>query len=463
MRRQVYARTRAVLFSALPAGIVLLGCTPGRVYETPEMRLPDRYSMVMPIAAAADVDPRWWLAFKDPVLDQLVAQGMAGSLSLAEARARVREAEALAQRAASPLDGNGRLEASRRTGEDTAGEAGLNAEFQPPGGLSARVGGAEARLEAAGFNEAEVRRVVLSEIALAYVDLRYAQQLLVFRQQDLKSRQSTLDQVTTQMESGAATQFDRMRSEALVVQTRTEIPAIETSIVRQRNRLSTLLGQPVGDLGIDLRFPGRQPQPKAAATTGVPADLLRARPDIRQAERLYAAAVSDINEAQAARYPRLTLSGILQAPLTTGGSTIDILGAGLTIPVFSQGALGADVNAASARADQALLQWRNAVLTAVEEVENALASLQGSQRSARAARELVKLNEDTLELSRQLLDASGDTTVLDLLDRERALADSRATLAVSLRDVARDYTLLRTALGLEDGLMQAQAQVAIAK
>jgi multidrug efflux system outer membrane protein len=130
------------------------------------------------------------------------------------------------------------------------------------------------------------------------------------------------------------------------------------------------------------------------------------------------------------------------------------LGAGLVIPVFSQTALGADVSAAEARADQALLQWRAAVLVAVEEVENALASLKASQRSARAARELVSLNEKSLALSRQLLESGGDITVLDVLERERALSESRVSLALSLRDVGRDYVLLRTALGLDDGLSQ---------
>lgn len=457
MRRRAYGRIRALSFLVFPAVAGIVACGPSRVYETPEMRLPDRYSMLMPVTAPVDLDPRWWMAFRDPVLDELIAQGLTGSLTLAEAKARVREAEALARRAGVPLSGDGRAEASSRDRAAPDGEIGLRAEFQPPGGLSSRIDGAEARLEAAGLDEAEVRRILLSEVAIAYVDLRYAQQLLVFRQQDLASRQSTLDQVTTQMESGVATQFDRMRAESLVVQTRTEIPGIETAIVQQRNRLSTLLGRTVGDLSLNLGFPGRQPQPKGAAGAGVPADLLRARPDIRRAERLYAAAVSDVNASQAARYPRLTLSGVIQAPIA-GGSSSDVLGAGLVIPAFNQPALAADVDAASARADQALLQWRSTVLAAVEQVENALASLRGSQRAASAARELVALNVKSLELSRQLLDSSGDTTVLDLLDRERALSDSRVSLAASLRDVARDYILLRTALGLEDGLDVAAMQ-----
>jgi outer membrane protein, multidrug efflux system len=450
MRRQAFGRVRALFPLMLCACLGLVACTPPQ-YDPPSMRLPDRYSMMMPIRAPADADPRWWLSFRDPVLDGLIAQGLSGNLSLAEAQARLREAEALARRAKAPLTGDLRVDSNfRGQGVDSA-EAGLNAGFQPPGGLRARAGAALARLQAAGQDAAETRRILLSEVALAYVDLRYAQQLLIFRQADTVSRRETLQQVTTQLEGGVATQFDRMRAETLVLQTRTEIPGLETAIVEQRNRISTLLGVPVGDLGIHLGYPGRQPQPQGRAGLGVPADLLRARPDILRAERIYAAAVSDIAETKAARYPRLTLSGLIEAPLS-GGSATDVLGAGLLIPVFSQGALGAEVTAAEARADQALLQWRAAVLTAVEEVENALISLQGSRRAAAAAADLVRLNEDTLDLSRRLLASGGDSTVLDLLDRERALSDSRVTLALNLRDVARDYIVLRTALGLADGI-----------
>ena len=211
-------------------------------------------------------------------------------------------------------------------------------------------------------------------------------------------------------------------------------------MIRQRNRLSTLVGRTVGDLGIDLTYPGNQPLPKSSGSLGVPADLLRLRPDIRQTERLYAAALADMTAAEAARYPTLSLNGVIRAPLS-GGEASRSLAAGLTLPVFSQGALAADVRAANARADGALAQWRGVVLTAVEQVENALASLQAAYRSADAAKKSVALNTRTLALTRDLLETGGDVTVLDLLDRERDVSNARGSLAQSRRDVAQQQAL----------------------
>jgi len=248
------------------------------------------------------------------------------------------------------------------------------------------------------------------------------------------------------VEGGAATRLDLLRARALVAETEAEIPRLESDILRQRQRIATLLGRPAADLPVDLGPPGLQPRPRTAAAAGVPADLLRLRPDIRAAERRYAAAVSEIGAAEAARYPQLSLSGLIRAPLS-GGSATDTLTAGLTLPLLSQGALAAGVEVQEARAAQAYLQWRLAVLGAVEEVEGALAALAAAQQAARAAGAAVELNEESLVLSRQLLESGGNTTVLDLLDRERAVSAARATLARSRRDIARDYVALQTALG----------------
>jgi multidrug efflux system outer membrane protein len=284
-----------------------------------------------------------------------------------------------------------------------------------------------------------------------YVDLRFAQQLLTSRHQDLRSRRQTLSDVTAQFEKRSATRLDTVLAHSLVAQTEADIPEAEAAIISLKNRVSTLLGVQAGSAGIDLRATGRQPLPAAAAAVGVPADLLRTRPDIRRAEQLYAAAVSDIGAAQAARYPQLSLSGTVRAPLGGGAGSESGL-VGFSLPVFSQPSLAAGVDAAEARADQALIAWRTAVLGAVEEVESALSTLAASRRQAAAAARVVELNREGLELSRQLLSEGGGTTVLDILDRERALSDARAALAQVRRDVARSYAALYTALGVDDGL-----------
>ena len=424
--------------------------------------LPDRYSVIAPVTKPRAEDLQWWRNFGDPVLDRLIEQGLSGNLSVAQARERLREAEADARRArGSVFTGNGQARANaRRNGADT-GEIQLSGEINLAGRDQRRAEAALARLDAARINTEEARRLVLTEIAVTYLNLRFQQQILRTRKQDLASRRRTVEDVEIQLAAGAATRLDQLRTRSLAAETRVEIPSIEAEIIRQRNRLTTLMGVPVGALGIDLRYQGYQPMPKRIADTGVPADLLRARPDIRRAERLYAAAVSDVEAARAARYPSLTLTGLLSAPLSGGASSSSLL-AGLVLPVFTQPALAAEVDAADARVNQAYLQWRIAVLRAVEEVETAQSRLRTSLNATAASREVVAMNVEALELSRWMLESRGNITVLDVVDRERALSGSRVALARSIRDVATSYVDLRSALGQGHGFADETPRTATA-
>lgn len=423
------------------AVLALSGCAVGPVYAPPDMALPDRYARLEPVSQVSAADMQWWQHFNDPLLTQLVDRAVAGNIGLAETRARLDEAAAIA----------------RRDGNRVSGDADLTLSDDASLGIAARIGlageqgwrakGSAQRLEAAEFDRQAVRRALLAEVGVAYVDLRFAQASLASRRQDLTSRQQTLGDIRRLLDAGAATQLDLLRAQTLVSETRAQIPALSADVLRQRNRISTLLGHPVGSLPVDLTYTGAQPGPAMRTVRGVPADLLRARPDIRQAERLYAAAVSDLGAAQAARYPSLSLRGAVSAPLDGGGDPGGSLLAGLTMPLFNQPGLAASVDAADARVNQAYLRWQRAVLAAVEEVENAQGDLQASVAAQAEAARLVDLNRQALDLSRQLLTNRGTITVLDVLDRERALSTARAGLARSQRDQAIDYIVLHTVIG----------------
>lgn len=430
------------------AVLALVGCAVGPVYTPPEMALPDRYARLEPVSQPSASNMRWWRHFNDPLLTHLVDTAVAGNVGLAEARARLDEAAAIARRDGNRFSGNADLTLTDEASLGVAAQIGLAGEQRW------RARGSAQRLEAAQFDTQATRRALLTEVGVAYVDLRFAQASLTLRRQDLTSRQQTLSVISSLLDAGAATQLDLLRAQTLVSETRALIPTTAADVLRQRNRISTLMGHPVGQLPINLDYPGTQPDPAMHVTRGVPADLLRARPDIRQAERLYAAAVSDMGAAQAARYPSLSLRGAVTAPLDGGGNGGTLL-AGLAMPLFNQPALGASVDAADARVDQAYLRWQRAVLSAIEEVENAQADLQASTAAKAEAAHLVDLNRRALDLSRSLLTNRGTITVLDVLDRERALSQARAGLARSQRDQAIDYIVLHTVIGqghaLDDG------------
>lgn len=429
------------------AGLLLSACSVGPIYKSPEINLPDRYSLISPVTKASTRDLHWWTDFNDPVLNALVQRGMEGNLDVAEARERVREAEANLRRDSQAVSGNGQVEATGNSNAGNTVQTSLNGSFGLGGRTQWATRAATQRLEAAELGVGEARRLLLSSLGTAYVDMRFLQRNLETRQQDLRSRRRTLRDLNKQLDAGAATRLDVLRAEALVAETKAEIPPITADILEQRNRISTLLGVPVGALSIDLGYKGSQPLPQGVAEMGVPADLLRARPDIRAAERNYAAAVSDVGVAEASRYPSLSLSGLVTAPLSSGSWNESIV-AGLTVPVFSQPSLKASQDAAESRAQQAYLEWRRTVLAAVEQVETALAELRASRQSVRAAQDVVRLNQESLELTRRLLVENGDTTVLDLIDRERSVSSARALLAANKRNLSNAYIALRVALGI---------------
>ena len=431
----------------IAAGLLLSACTVGPIYKSPEIDLLDRYSLVAPVTKASTRDLHWWNDFNDPVLAALVDRGLEGNLDVAEARERVAEAEADLRRDSVVVTGNGQAEVTGNSNANNSSQVSVDGSFGLGGQTQWASRAAAQRLEAAEVGVGEARRILLSSLGTAYVDMRFLQRNLETRQQDLRSRRRTLRDLNKQLDAGAVTRLDVLRAEALVAETQAEIPPITADIVEQRNRISTLLGVPVGQLPIDLGYKGTQPLPRSVAELGVPADLLRARPDIRIAERNYAAAVSDVGVAAASRYPSLTLSGLVTAPLRRG-SWNESLVAGLTVPVFSQPALAASQDAAESRAQQAYLVWRQSVLLAVEQVETALADLQAANQSVRASQKVVRLNQESLELTRRLLVENGETTVLDLIDRERSVSAARATLAANKRDVANAYIALRVALGV---------------
>lgn len=413
----------------------------------PDRYLRDRHDRLAPVLQPGPDLAAWWTGFRDPVLDRLVAQGLSGSVSLAEAEARLREAEALARRAGNRIGGNGSITAETGEGTDTA-STGLSLSLDPFGSRRRGAEAALARLQAARYGVQDARLQLLLALTQTYVDLRFLQASLAEQQADLASRRRTEADIGQLLERGAATQLDLIRARALVAETQTVIPTLQARVAQAGYRLATLLGTPAGALGIDLRG-GRQPVPAETRAIGIPADLVRRRPDIAQAERLYAAALSEVSAAKAARYPSLSLSGNIVAPIAAGTSgSSSGLTAGLVLPIFSQPGLKAEVDASRARADLAYQQWRGAVLSAVEEVETALAAITGSARAVASARRVVALNTEALDLSRRLLDGSGEITVLDLLDRERAVADARSSLSQARRDYALNVIDLYVALGL---------------
>lgn len=461
--------------SLLPLTMLLLsGCVVGPDYRTPEAALPVKFSESAAKSAGDVTLNRWWENYHDKRLNALVEQGMNQNLTVLQAMERITEAQANVV-----LAGSGAWpQISANASATVAGQDGslLRAQSSAPGvtGPShtqsktlAASGSASWLLDMFGqyrraresananldavYNDVNVARVAyLNDLTTAYISARFYQESLALDRLNLASRRETLKLTEDIRAAGAASSLDVVQAEGLVNQTLAEIPPLEIGFYQAANRIATLLGVPASTVTPSLLAGSGQPMPRYSAKAGIPADLIRNRPDIRRAERTLAAATAQIGVAESQLYPSLTLDGTINASrvisAATGNLTGWSFGPNLIIPIFTGGALQAQVDIANSQAKQQYFAWKQTVLNAVEEVESAQAALIRDYQTVAALRRLVASNEEALSLARESY-RGGASTILDVLDAERNVANSRLTLASSIRTLATDYAALNVAIG----------------
>lgn len=395
----------------------------------------------------------WWRSFKDPTLDRLVEQALSGSLSLDLARERVIEARAARDTLpqAANLSPSLRMQREQQDGgpDITRSEAALGFDWLLDiyGARRAQVEAASARVAVADAELDAARLLLLLNLTNAYVDLRFQQTSLHLRRSELRSRRQTLDLVDTLVKGDAATRIDLVRAQALVAETRATIPGLEAAIAALKTEIMVLSGRIPGTPGLDLDSRSSQPRVAMSPQVGIPADLLRNRPDIRVAERSYYAALRDVKVANAALYPQLSLGGTISLASLSGDRNTDyVFGPALRLPLLPTGAARANVALRDSRVRQAHTSWRLAVLEAIGDVEAALGDYQASVKARAASEETVRLYAEALRLTRDSVNRDGGT-IRDLIDAEQNLAIANAGLANALRLVGRSYIALNVNLG----------------
>ncbi|WP_068306492.1 efflux transporter outer membrane subunit [Pararhodobacter sp. CCB-MM2] len=433
----------------LPAFLTLASCTVGPNFQDPEIGLSATFADGAPTPIGDVAAQQWWRSFNDPLLNDMVAQGLAQNLSIRVALSRVEEAEALARASGAPAYVTGGITGSstRRGGggaristtDRSAFNASLILDFF---GAERRAReGAIATLQSTELGVGEARLAFVSALISNYIDLRYYQEALAITRQSIGSRRETLELVQVQRRMGATTELSEAQTQAALDDALAALPALERGFYAASYAIATLLAQPAQVLEDRLERGSPQPVPHGAnANAGVPADLLRNRPDVRSAERDYAAAVAALGEAEAARYPSVTLTGTI----AYGGSWG--FGPEISIPLLNQPALAAARDQAAARADQAELAWQAAVLAAVEEVQVAQDGYLRNRRAVGASQQAVTSYRRVVELSQQTFQA-GSTTLLDLLESQRALASSNLALASARRNMGASWASLQVAAG----------------
>lgn len=457
-----------IVKSLLPLTMLLLsGCVVGPDYQAPDTALPGKFSEATGKSAGDTTLNPWWENFRDKRLNELVARGMNENLDVLQSLERISESQAnviLAGAGGLPqINGGGNATIS---GEDGSLVQRQGGSVQSTKNLAGSVGSswlldffgqyrraresANASLDAAYDNVNVARLAYLNELTTTYISARFFQEALALNRLNLQSRRETLKLTQDIRAAGAASSLDVVQAEGLVNQTLAELPPLETGFYQSANRAATLLGVPAATITPLLIKAGPQPTPRHSTRVGIPADLIRNRPDIRSAERNLAAATAQIGVAESQLYPSLTLDGTIGAARTisamTGNLTSWSFGPTLTVPIFNGGALRAQVDIADSVAKQQYFAWKQTVLNAIEEVENAQTGLIRDYQTVAAVRRLVASNEEALSLARESY-RGGASTILDVLDAERNVANSRLTLAATIRSLANDYVALNVAVG----------------
>ena len=439
----------------LAAGL-LAGCAPrdgARAFQLPFL---PQYRAAQDGTPVLLGNARWWRPFADPTLDRLIDRALTGNLSLEAARERVVESRATLEAVpgAAALDASvgGRVEGAGAGSSrlSSTAQLGLSWMLDPYGSRRARLDAAQSGIRVAEAELDAARLLMIFNMANAYVELRYAQYDLTLRERDLSRQGRTLSVVRELAASGEATELDVTRTRARLAGVEAEIPAVRARITGLASRIAVLAGAVPGtlppDLAAALDAPGSgRPHPTLSPDVGIPADLLRNRPDLRVAEARYYQSVANIRQARADLYPRLSLVGLISLDLLRSGDTASFyLGPTVTFPQAPLN--GGRVAATQSRARQAYTDWRATALDAILEVETALLDYRAATQAAGSARTSQTLYLRTLELTRQVF-GQGGATLNDLLDVERELAAAERTLAATLQRQALSYVALNVRLG----------------
>jgi NodT family efflux transporter outer membrane factor (OMF) lipoprotein len=441
----------------------------GPDYQSPELSLPARWTL--PLAEASSAAPnaaslaRWWRQFGDPQLDALIDAALAGSLDLRLAQVRLRQARASREQALagyypslSASTGSKRNKPSPAVSPiattTTTYDAGFDASWEIDlfGGTRRGVEAASADLAASQASLDGARVSLVAEVARNLIELRSFQRRLNIARDNLASQSETLQITEWRYQAGLAAGSDVEQARTSREQTRASIPDLEVGQTGAENRLAVLLGRNPGSLHEQLAAARPLPALPESVASGIPADILRQRPDLIAAERTLAAETARVGQKLAKRFPSLNLGASFGwqaysfAALGGAGTVARAASATLAATLFDGGRLRSAVDIQSAVQEQALVSYQSSVLGALEEVENALKSYAAGRERVEARRAAAEAARNAAQLSRQMY-ASGLADFQKVLETERTRLSAEDSLATAEAGMRTSLIALYKALG----------------
>ncbi|MHB8110947.1 MAG: efflux transporter outer membrane subunit [Syntrophorhabdaceae bacterium] len=455
--------------------LMLAGCaTVGPDYVKPDIQAPGAWNSQVSTGNTAKASPAvpdsrdhlamWWTNLNDPVLVNLIDTALQNNKDLKKAQSRIREARAargvVEAKFFPSVNGSGSYTLARTENNGEKGTtrelfaAGLDAgwEIDLFGGIRRENEASQATYEASQEDYHMVHVTLAAEVALNYTDVRTLQDRLAITEENLRLQSETYDLTVYRQRAGLVTQLDVDRAKTNMDETRASVPTLATRLTAAKNRLSALMGQYPGFADTKVAEPKGFPAAPVEIVLGVPAETLRRRPDVRNAERELAAQTARIGVATADLYPKLSLVGSIGidassfAGLFSANNRAAAIGPRFSWNIFNAGAVRSNIEIQNARQEQALLQYENTILLALEEAENTITSYVNEQKRMKSLSEaLVSATESTdLALAQY---KSGLIDFQAVLDSQRTLLSVKDNLATSQGAVIANLVRLYKALG----------------
>lgn len=291
-----------------------------------------------------------------------------------------------------------------------------------------------------------------AEVARAWLQLRGAQSTIQTLQQQIEVAQQTTELTQSQQRNGLAPLTDVENARAQLSTLQAQLPQYQSQARQAMNGLAVLLGKTPGALDAELSTPKALPPLPQFVPVGIPSTLARRRPDIRQAEATLHAQTAEIGVSVAQLFPSLSLTGQLGVRntdvsyLDNWSSHFYSYGPSLSIPIFQGGQLVSSVKLARAQQASAALDYRQTVLTALQDVENALVSYRADQQRVTALDETTGALQRAFDLASDSY-RQGLSTFLEVLDAQRQLAQAEEQATQARMQSALDLVALYKALG----------------
>lgn len=438
----------------LPAAIALAlaGCAVGPDYVRPDAPVPATYDEAPPPGEPSAVNPRWWTLFQDATLDDLVEQALKNNADLRQAVARVEQANAVAREAGAVLlpeiDGEAGVSNSRASTKTStyssampsirrARTVALTTSYEIDiWGRARRTNEAtRAMLLASEYSRDAIRLSVAGLVTGNYLVLRTLDAQLAVNGETLKSREDSLKLVRSRVDAGLVSPLDLEQAESNLAMAEAQLVDLRRQRALTEHQLTLITGNPALRIAVgDVRQLPMPPIPPA----GLPAQLIEARPDVRQAEQELIASNANIGITRAGYFPKFTLTGSLGSESKTlsdifsAGAGTWALGLGALMPILDFGRTSARVDQVKALNRQSLISWQNTLQTAFKEVRDALVGLRenGELETAQGKRHAAAKRALDLASTRY---ASGYVGYLEVLDAQRASNDALNSL-ISARE-----------------------------